>query len=92
MSEPKYRQLRRSRADNIPATVARIFSYLSQFRWQLILVFVCIIIEALTNVASSAFFAPLIDDYILPLVGKSNPDLSRFIGRLIFMGLSLIHI
>ena len=86
MSEPKYRQLRRSRADDIPATVARIFSYLSQFRWQLILVFVCIIVEALTNVASSAFFAPLIDDYILPLVGKSNPDLSRFIGRLVFMG------
>ncbi|MBR2701498.1 MAG: ABC transporter ATP-binding protein [Erysipelotrichaceae bacterium] len=86
MSEPRYRQLRRSRADNIPATVARIFSYLANFKWHLLLVLVCIITEALVNVASSAFFAPLIDDYILPLVGQKNPDLTRFIHRLIFMG------
>ena len=77
---------RRSRADNIPATVARIFSYLANFKWHLLLVLVCIITEALVNVASSAFFAPLIDDYILPLVGQKNPDLTRFIHRLIFMG------
>ena len=86
MSEPRYRQLRRSRADNIPATVARIFSYLANFKWHLLLVLVCIITEALVNVASSAFVAPLIDDYILPLVGQKNPDLTRFIHRLIFMG------
>ncbi len=86
MSEPRYRQLRRSRADDIPATVARIFSYLANFKWHLVLVLVCIITESLVNVASSAFFAPLIDDYILPLVGQKNPDFTRFIHRLIFMG------
>ena len=86
MSEPRYRQLRRSRADDIPATVARIFSYLANFKWHLLLVLVCIVTESLVNVASSAFFAPLIDDYILPLVGQSNPDFTRFIHRLIFMG------
>ena len=86
MSEPRYRQLRRSRADDIPATVARIFSYLANFKWHLLLVLVCIITESLVNVASSAFFAPLIDDYILPLVGQKNPDFTRFIHRLIFMG------
>ena len=86
MSEPRYRQLRRSRADDIPATVARIFSYLANFKWHLVLVLICIITESLVNVASSAFFAPLIDDYILPLVGQKNPDFTRFIHRLIFMG------
>ena len=79
MSEPRYRQLRRSRADDIPATVARIFSYLANFKWHLVLVLICIITESLVNVASSAFFAPLIDDYILPLVGQKNPDFTRFI-------------
>ena len=86
MSEPRYRQLRRSKADDIPATVARIFSYLKMYKWQLVFVVVCVIVEALTNVASSAFFAPLIDDYIIPLIGQSNPDFTRFIHRLIFMG------
>ena len=65
MSEPRYRQLRRSKADDIPATVTRIFSYLKMYKWQLVFVVVCVIVEALTNVASSAFFAPLIDDYII---------------------------
>ena len=86
MSEPRYRQLRRSRADVITATLDIIFSYLANFKWHLVLVLICIITESLVNVASSAFFAPLIDDYILPLVGQKNPDFTRFIHRLIFMG------
>ncbi|MBQ7223125.1 MAG: ABC transporter ATP-binding protein [Erysipelotrichaceae bacterium] len=85
MSEVKYRQLRRSQADNIPATVKRIFSYLTQFRWQIVLVFVFIAIESLASVASSYFMKPLINDYIAPLIGQENPDLSGFISHLILM-------
>ena len=86
MSESNYREIRRSRANDIPATVKRIFRYLAQYRWLLVIVFFCIIIEALTNVASSYFFTPLINDYILPLAGQKDPDLSGFIGQLVKMG------
>ena len=86
MSESNYREIRRSRANDIPATVKRIFSYLAQYKWLLVIVFFCIIIEALTNVASSYFFTPLINDYILPLAGQKDPDLSGFIGQLVKMG------
>ncbi|MBQ9036101.1 MAG: ABC transporter ATP-binding protein [Erysipelotrichaceae bacterium] len=85
MSETNYRQIRRSKADNIPATIRRIFSYLSAYKLQLVVVFICIIIEALTNVASSYFFTPLINDYIVPLIGQKGADLSGFINQLIFM-------
>ena len=49
------------------------------------IVFVCIIIGSLTNVASSYFFAPIIDDYIVPYIGQENPDLTQFIKMLLFM-------
>ena len=87
MSEVKYRQLRRSAADNIPATVGRLFSYLNRYRIHLFIVVLCIIIDALVNVASSAFFTPLLDNYIVPLIGQKNPDLSGFINQLTIMGI-----
>ncbi|MBR0473564.1 MAG: ABC transporter ATP-binding protein [Erysipelotrichaceae bacterium] len=90
MSETNYRQLRRSKADNIPATIKRIFSYLSAYKLQLVIVFICIIIEALTNVASSYFFTPLINDYIVPLIGQKGADLSGFINQLIFMSIVFV--
>ncbi|HQB33006.1 MAG TPA: hypothetical protein PLI19_06705, partial [Erysipelotrichaceae bacterium] len=73
MSENRrYRQIRTSRVDDIPATVARIFKYLSKYRLAMITVFVCIIIGSLTNVASSYFFAPIIDDHIVPYIGQQD--------------------
>ncbi len=87
MSEVHYRQVRRSRADDIPSTVKRIFSYLGRYKKNLILVFCCVVIEALTNVASSYFFTPLINNYIVPYIGQENPDLSGFIGQLVIMAL-----
>jgi len=86
MSETRYRQLRRAAADDIPATVKRIFTYLSKKKLPLVVCFLCVVVEALTNVASSAFFTPLIDNYIVPLIGQSNPDLTGFVTQLIIMG------
>lgn len=83
----QYREIRRFQADNIPATVKRIFSYLRKYNFALVIVIVCVIVEALVNVASSAFFTPLIDQYIVPLIGQNNPDLTAFINQLTFMGI-----
>jgi ATP-binding cassette subfamily B protein len=85
MSETQYRQLRETTAQNVPQTVRRIFSYLNRYRWQLVTVFICIAVESAVSVASSYFFTPLINDYIIPLVGQSDPDLSGFVRQLTVM-------
>ena len=66
----RYRQIRTARAENIPATVARIFRYLSSYKLAMVVVFVCIIIGALTNVAPH--IAPIIDDFVPYWTGKSS--------------------
>ncbi|MDO4378569.1 MAG: ABC transporter ATP-binding protein [Erysipelotrichia bacterium] len=82
MSEKHYRQLRTARAENIPATVKRIFSYLKAYKVQMVIVLICIVIGALTNVASSYFITPVIDKYVEPYIGQTNPDLTQFIRML----------
>lgn len=82
MSEKHYRQLRTAKAENIPQTVKRIFSYLSAYKIQMFFAMLCIIIGSLTNVASSYFITPVIDKYVEPYIGQTNPDLSQFIKML----------
>lgn len=54
-------------------TLKRLMSYVMQYRIRFIFVFVCIIISAAANVASSLFIGTLIDDYIEPLLIEANP-------------------
>ena len=68
-------------------TVQRIFSYMKNYRGQLISVFLLVIFSALAQVASTYFLKPLFNDYILPFVGKQNPDLSAFIRMLGLMAI-----
>lgn len=82
MSEKHYRQLRTAKAENIPQTVKRIFSYLSAYKIQMFFALLCIIIGSLTNVASSYFITPVIDKYVEPYIGQTNPNLSQFIKML----------
>ena len=63
-------------------TVQRIFSYMKNYRGKLTSVFLLVIFSALAQVASTYFLKPLFNDYILPFVGKQNPDLSAFIRML----------
>ncbi len=63
-------------------TVQRILSYMKNYRGKLIAVFLLVIFSALAQVASTYFLKPLFNDYILPFVGKQNPDLSAFIRML----------
>lgn len=86
MSE-KYRQIRTARAQNVGGTIKRMVSYITKFnKGKFILSIICVIISSLTGVASSYFFTPIINDYIVPYIGKDNPDLSGFINMLIIMG------
>mgnify|MGYP002793987312 CR=1 FL=1 len=67
----------RPKLDNPGALFARIIKYIAKnYLIQLILVVVCIFITVLSSVQGTMFTQSLIDDYIIPLMGQSDPDYS----------------
>ncbi len=68
---------------NIKATLKRLLRYMLAYRWQLPVVAICVIISALSGVAGTYFIRPLINDYIVPLIGQQSPDLSGFISLIL---------
>ena len=66
-------------------TLTRIMSYLKPYKIRIILVFVCILVNALAGVASSLFLQTLIDKYIVPLVGQAAPDFEPMFRALMVM-------
>lgn len=54
-------------------TLKRLMSYILKYKVRFVLVFVCIIVSAGANVASSLFLGTLIDSYIAPLLLEANP-------------------
>ncbi|MDR1914856.1 MAG: ABC transporter ATP-binding protein/permease [Clostridiales bacterium] len=78
---------------NIPAkleinwsSAKRLLLYLlGKHKVKLAIVFACIIISSLANVASATFIETLIDEHIVPLLGEPNPvftGLLRVIGQM----------
>ncbi len=67
------------------ATVKRLLSYFRNYRIQMVFVVICIILATVASVASSLFIKTLIDDYITPLIGVSDPNFSALLGALAVM-------
>lgn len=67
-------------------TIKRLMTYITKYKIRILLVALCIIISALTSVASSLFLKTLIDDYIAPLLLASNPVFSGLLKAIITMG------
>jgi ATP-binding cassette subfamily B protein len=55
-------------------------------KYQLIVVFVAIIISSLAGVAGTYFLKPLVNNYIVPFIGHKNVDLAPFVKMLLLMG------
>lgn len=86
MSEKKYRDLRTSRANDVLGTIKRTFSYISiNYKGRFILAIFFILLSSLAGVVSSYLFTPIINDYIVPYIGQTNPDLSGFIKMIVIM-------
>lgn len=69
-----------------PGTIKRLLSYMAKYRIQFILVILGILISAAAGACSSLFLRTLIDKYILPLVGQTNPDLTGLFRMILLMG------
>lgn len=70
---------------NVKRTLSRIFQYVLEYRIQLVIVVVAIIGSSLSGVAATYFLKPIINDYVIPLIGQKSPDLSGFISMLSVM-------
>ncbi len=68
------------RVENPGKIFSRIMSYVGKkYKVHCILVVVCIIVSALSNVQGTLFMKTLIDEYIRPLIGNANPDYSELL-------------
>ncbi len=57
--------------------LGRILGYtFKNYKFHMIVVFICIIVSVLANVQGTLFIQSLIDDYITPLMNTSSPDFS----------------
>lgn len=65
----------------------RLFSYMKEYKRQLVFVVICILLSAVASAASSVFLQTLIDDYIVPLLGTDNPVFGGLIKALITIGI-----
>ena len=68
-------------------TMKRLLKMLwSKYKIHLIIVFLCIVGNALFNVQGTMFMQTLIDDHIVPLLKSSSPDFSGLFHALIRVG------
>ena len=67
---------------NVGKTLKRIFTYLLDYKIQLIFVGVFMLLSALSSVAGTYFLRPIINDYIVPFIGSQNPDIDGFLWKL----------
>ncbi len=72
---------------NAKKTLKRILSYLKPYKWHLIWVTALVIISSVASVAGTYFLTPIIDDYIVPMIGSANPDFSGLLRILVVLAI-----
>jgi len=70
--------------------IIRIFKYMGKLRWLLIPASLFVVISSGAMVIGNYLLKPLLNDYIVPFIGKESPSLSGFYALLIKM--SFIYI
>ncbi len=63
----------------------RILGYFKKYKIRFIIVLVCILVSAFSNVAGSMFLQTLIDDYISPLLLQPNPVFTGLLKAVLTM-------
>ena len=74
-------------AQNTGKTIKRILSYMKEYKFRFIFVLICILLSAVANVAGSMFIGTVIDDYITPLLGSTNPVFTGLLKAICVMGI-----
>ncbi|KAA8827924.1 ABC transporter ATP-binding protein [Bifidobacterium tissieri] len=69
-----------------PGTIKRIFGYILQYKVHVVVIVVCILVGAAAQAGSALFLQTLIDTYILPMVGQTNPDWGPLLRAITLIG------
>ena len=73
------------------ATLLRMFSFVwHHYKWQMLIVLVCVFVASLTSLVSSLFTKTLIDDYIVPLTQMASPEYASLAQTLFILGFILL--
>ena len=76
----------RPHVENPVGVMKRVLGYMIRdYKWQFILVVVCIIGSSLMTLRGTLFLQSLIDDYILPLMQARTPDFSDLARALLLL-------
>ena len=73
------------KAKNPKKTFLRLLSYLMPYKWRLLGMVVCIILATVAQVASNSSLSSLIEDYVKPMLGQTNPSFAPLIRFLCLM-------
>ena len=72
------------------ATLLRMLFFVwHHYKWQMMIVLVCVLVASLTSLVSSLFTKTLIDDYIVPLTQMAPPEYHSLAQTLFILGLVL---
>lgn len=86
MSGPSHMH-RGAKPENTGKTIRRILSYVREYKIHLILVLLFVFISSGASIAGTYFLKPLINNYIIPFIGKQDPDLSQFMRMIALVAL-----
>ena len=91
---PPMRQKGFGKPKNAKKTIGRILQYMGKFKALWLVVFLCVITSSGASVIGTYLIKPALNNYIIPLIGKQNPDFSGFakllIGVLSLFGLGVL--
>ena len=78
---------------NAKRALGRMLKYFLKYKTMLVFVFITVIISSLCSVAVIYLLKPILNDFVLPFVGQSNPDMTNFLYAVIaFASLSMIGV
>ena len=66
-------------------TVIRLLSYLKPYWPRLVVVLLCILINAVATASAATFLGKIIDEHIVPLLAEANPDFSGLLAAMLRM-------
>ena len=66
-------------------TVKRLLGYVKPYWPRLIVVLVCVILNAVATASAATFLGQVIDDHITPMLAQANPDFSGLLSAIFRM-------
>ncbi|MDE6182257.1 MAG: ABC transporter ATP-binding protein, partial [Eubacteriales bacterium] len=85
MSQKMNPQMGKEKVDK--ATVKRLFSYILNYKWKFIVVFITIILSSTVSSISGKAIGIFIDNYITPLIGVEEPIFTDILNFIIVLGI-----